>query len=448
MLAAMLASFDRVIESVRAQAQASSVNIFDQHKVNSFIPKRSSSRPLLMKLQERTYHKYKRVWKQLLCFAYRVLRLHQGRELHYIATEEQILRLDKLVSASSAYNEAASQPKSSSSSTTTSTGDKYSEQSVQDAADRLDDSCTRFCISLLDQTLNGNVYDSLLVVFTAVLGIDRDRDGQVTAQQWRRPEQYTSDLSAMIKMAQILVLARAALGAACGEAEFPASLVDQMQEQFMVFGTRSPMTWMLKIRSYGAAVRDSTTANGYIAWSDDGRVVKYKAVRLQLLDLQYFVQDQVAAAHTELRDLLLLSQDELLDGSTAPRFVLHDLQDNPAASAPGWSFLADERNAQLQAGKDWLLRRVATQKRVPEEIPRLQSRREHSLEQRGRRRLLKRAVCLSSAHAAAHSPYQRPASARHRACHPAVAEQRKRRSAECVRRKRADQHCDYMHKGL
>lgn len=59
------------------------VNIFDLYRVNNFVSchspimvimakheKRVMIRPLLPKLLEGTYKKYKGVWKRLLCFAY------------------------------------------------------------------------------------------------------------------------------------------------------------------------------------------------------------------------------------------------------------------------------------------------------------------------------------------------------------------------------------------
>ena len=38
----------------------------------------------------------------------------------------------------------------------------------------------------------------------------------------------------------------------------------------MVFGTHSPMNWVHKLWAYGKKVCDTTTALGFITWSDDG----------------------------------------------------------------------------------------------------------------------------------------------------------------------------------
>jgi hypothetical protein len=41
----------------------------------------------------------------------------------------------------------------------------------------LDSACLRFCISLLDHRLMGDIYDSVVIGFLAVLGIDTAREG-------------------------------------------------------------------------------------------------------------------------------------------------------------------------------------------------------------------------------------------------------------------------------
>ena len=69
-LSLLLASLDRLIELSRQSLDDERVNIFDEHKVNSFLRRRSHNRPLLSKLQASTYKTYKLVWKRLICFIY------------------------------------------------------------------------------------------------------------------------------------------------------------------------------------------------------------------------------------------------------------------------------------------------------------------------------------------------------------------------------------------
>ncbi|XTI89205.1 hypothetical protein V2W45_1239001, partial [Cenococcum geophilum] len=59
-----------LIEDARSVIANEKVNEFDQHRVNSFIRYCSSKRPILIKLKEGTYGRYKGVGKQLLTFVY------------------------------------------------------------------------------------------------------------------------------------------------------------------------------------------------------------------------------------------------------------------------------------------------------------------------------------------------------------------------------------------
>lgn len=94
LLLLLLDSFDRVIEQARASLLEDKVNVFDQHRVDSFIPRRSYSRPLWHKLKESTYLSYKKVWKQFLCFLYRLVRQRQALMLHCRLTSTQSAALE------------------------------------------------------------------------------------------------------------------------------------------------------------------------------------------------------------------------------------------------------------------------------------------------------------------------------------------------------------------
>ena len=80
----------------------------------------------------------------------------------------------------------------------------------------LDEACLQLCIALLDHRLMGDIYDSIVVGFLAVLGIDK------TAEGFQEATLYTPRLSALIKLAQLLVVQRAVVAAESGETEYPA----------------------------------------------------------------------------------------------------------------------------------------------------------------------------------------------------------------------------------
>jgi hypothetical protein len=215
----------------------------------------------------------------------------------------------------------------------------------------LDLACLRFCIALLDHCLMGDIFDNIVVGFLAVLGIDTARKG------FQEATTYTPYLSALIKIAQMLVLQRAVAAAEGGETEYPAQMIEVMQDRFMVYGSRSPINWAQKLRVYGKKIRDSTTSLGYIIWSDGGQKLNYKDLELSMLGLKQFVRQQVEFAQDQLQQLLLIHGEEARE-DVIPMLRLQDLKDNPALNQLGQSFLTDPRNPGLQGHDRWLLNRV------------------------------------------------------------------------------------------
>jgi hypothetical protein len=68
----------------------------------------------------------------------------------------------------------------------------------------------------------GALYDSAIVGFLAVLGIDKAREG------FQEAITYTTHLSAIVKIAQLLVLQRAVVVAETSETEYPANMLEVM----------------------------------------------------------------------------------------------------------------------------------------------------------------------------------------------------------------------------
>jgi hypothetical protein len=141
------------------------------------------------------------------------------------------------------------------------------------------------------------------------------------------------------------------------EADYPAQALEEMQNRFMVYGTRSPICWVQKLRAYGKAIQDTTTSLGRIGWSDDGEVITYKSMQLAMTQLRGVVAATLASAQKQLADLLLIHPDEDWE-AVVPPLSLRSLLDNPSESAPGWSFMRHPANTILHGHEKWLLNRV------------------------------------------------------------------------------------------
>ncbi|KAF4547048.1 Hypothetical protein D9617_64g101310 [Elsinoe fawcettii] len=226
----------------------------------------------MVKLQRASYKAYKQVRKRLICFAYRSTLHDCGVRLAHQLTPKQRISLDRLLLRAEAVGAAALEDGSSA-------GDHAPNdrkcQGKADGADlaarkqTLDRECLVFCISLLDHTLKGDIYESVVVGFLAILGID------VKARTFMSAYAYTPTLSKFIKIGQMLVAQRAVLPVEEGETDDPADLLDDMRDRFLVYGSRSPFSWASKLRMYGRKVRSNTTCLGYISWSDDQETLTY-----------------------------------------------------------------------------------------------------------------------------------------------------------------------------
>jgi hypothetical protein len=303
------------------------INVFDQHRVNSFLRHRSQNRPIYHKLREGTYKTYREVWHRLLGFLYRTVCIQPSvHPLSFQLTDEQSTCLDRVLT--------------------------IIQNGVElEATQTLDQRLLELCISLLDHCLRGDIYNSVVVAFLAVLGINPQNN------RFHDAAYYTTKLSAFIKMAQLLVLQQAVVAAEQGKVDFPSDCLEAMQDRFMVLGSRSPVNWALKLRAYGLKVRDCTTGIGYLLWSEDKEHLTFKDMELDMTSLRAFIRSEVHQAQDQLEKLLLLHPDEER-GEVVPAIDLLSIKDDPSRAQVGWSFLQDPRNRDLAGKDEWILDRI------------------------------------------------------------------------------------------
>jgi hypothetical protein len=107
-------------------------------------------------------------------------------------------------------------------------------EGVEEVVRDLNRACLQLCIALLNHTLKGDHFESVVLSFLAVLGINENPSGV-----FRGPISYSPNLSKFIKMAQMLVVQRSVFAAEDGEVEHPSDMLDEMRERFIVRGSRT-----------------------------------------------------------------------------------------------------------------------------------------------------------------------------------------------------------------
>ena len=346
-------SIDRVTEQAYQSITQDKVSVFDQAKINSFISSDKSTREerlLMVRLSKPTFRAYKGLWKRLLCFTYRTSRPNQPIQLPHQFTPAQLVDLNHAILLADELLSVQQQQGDNNNDTGWGGRQRDEKEIIQD----LDRACLLLCISLLDHTIKGDHFESVVLSFLAVLGIN-ERPGEV----FKGPISYSPELSKFIKIAQMFVVQRAVMAVEDGDIEYPLVMIDDMRERFMVRGTRSAFDWAYRLRAYAKKVLSNTTSEGYILWSEDGQTVTYKDASFTMDALKDFIAAQVREAQQQLEGLLLLHPDESRE-DVVPKLPLHRLQDNHANTQQGWNFLKDPRNEAVlePGGESWIMNRV------------------------------------------------------------------------------------------
>ena len=92
-----------------------------------------------------------------------------------------------------------------------------------------------FFISLIDYTLKGDLFESVVVRFLIVEGID------VKKRSFKPPADFTLLLSGLIKIGQMLVMQRAVVGVEGGEIAHPSDMLDNMHRRLLTGESPSPL---------------------------------------------------------------------------------------------------------------------------------------------------------------------------------------------------------------
>ena len=75
---------------------------------------------------------------------------------------------------------------------------------------------------------------------------------------------YSSLLSGFVKIAQMLIIQQAIVRVKKGKATYPAKLIDEMHERFLVYSSHSLFSWACCLCAYAKKVRNSIISLGYI----------------------------------------------------------------------------------------------------------------------------------------------------------------------------------------
>jgi superfamily II DNA helicase RecQ len=323
----------RLVEQARQTILQKKVSIFALQRLESFQPGQDAQKPFHANLGMDTIQRYQRVWKQLLVY---VLRTADTESQRYQCTKEQ---QDSIQSVRIAV-------------------ENFREDSSEAMQQEVDKYCLQLSVTLLAQRLTHDEYESAIVSFLAVMGLENILG--TSRYQFKNSAQYTPILSGFIKMAQMLTLQYCFQQEEDEKTESCYELLEQLHSQFLTVSTATPMDWALRLRLYGRGISKRMTMAGCINWIGD--TVVYEDIELSMTDFRILAHKLSEETQCMLHELLFVK-----DASELPAYSWTELKDNAAKDEPGWNFIQDKRNRMLE-NRRWLLNRVLQRKELRAEF--------------------------------------------------------------------------------
>ena len=148
-------SLDRLLDGARKAVLDRKINYFDSKQINSFMRYKVFPKPLNVKILHSTFQRYKSIFKRLICYVLRTCDPSMSTRPLYKATNVQKRRLSDVMHAAELARNAP----------------EY-DPAHPHIIRTLDRCLLQLCIELLDHQLYGDEYESAIISFLAVWGIN------------------------------------------------------------------------------------------------------------------------------------------------------------------------------------------------------------------------------------------------------------------------------------
>jgi superfamily II DNA or RNA helicase len=326
-------SLERVVSAAKEACTNDSVGVAVLFEIGRKAINTKPTTPFSAWLEPRTITRYTTVWKRILGYIFRTIDLPDDDQPPYVISTQQDHAFARLrrnlrrtaVLDAEAHNQA------------------------------IDRTMLDFLVSLLDQYLPSNAYDSVLLSALAAMGVRADGG-------WVQPENYTGYYSAVVKIARMAVVRQAEVeDQEAGETFEIFPIVRDKVRRFMTLThdgvLPTPMDWIFDARTYGLKIRFTTAAAGHISWS--GTTVTYRTVSFSMEALSEMLHGLVSELSRTMDELTFAAE-----GLQLPPLPLEQLYDDMSNDKVGFSFARDPRNSCLVGLDRWLVRQVSANLRL------------------------------------------------------------------------------------
>lgn len=203
--------------------------------------------------------------------------------------------------------------------------------------------------SFVFQTVGDRPFDSGLVHFLAVLGIDEEMNRLRTADNF---SYMLAGVVYCVRALAVEVLLPSAQRDEQGDAERKRFL--RKRRQFLADGSYSPMSTMISLLAYGKSIALNTSNAGSVQWSVDKKVLYLHGRPIVIERFRRMVREVVKEAERVLWEELMWTGPE---GRVS--IPLDKLADDVTFTKRGISFVSKSSNG-LAGGLDWMIDRMLT----------------------------------------------------------------------------------------
>src|SRR5579862_514407 len=335
-------SIERIVEQGRQTILQKKVSIFVLQRLESFQPGQDAQKPFHVNIGSETVQRYQRVWQALLLY---VLRTADNEQQLYQYTKQQRHSVRDVKLAASQFQMHDME--------------ELQEDEIEYMRQELDKRCLELCIALLDHQLDHDEYESAVVSFLAVIGLENVRGSE--GYRFKDAVQYMVILSGFIKVGQMLVLQYCYKQEEDCKVKSCRQLLEKLHTECLTVSSATPMDWALRLRLYGRGISRRMTMEGCINWIGD--TVICNEVELSMEDFRQLIQKLVEETENILLQELLFVQS----AGELPSYSWTELKDNAAKDEPGWNFIQDKRNGMMEYRR-WLLNRILQRPEVRQEF--------------------------------------------------------------------------------
>jgi hypothetical protein len=247
-----------------------------------------------------------------------------------------------------------------------------------ESAEQQMDALLKLCEPFIFQKVYADVFESPLVHFVAVLGIDPENN------RLRTGNEFSYMLAGVVYCMRVVALEILLPGerrSAQGEAEFESFL--QRRRTYLADGTMSPMSTMISLLAYGKHLALNHGNAGSIFWEMGDRVMRLHSSRIVMDKFREMMKKAIGdAEHTLWTDLMWQAErfevdlDGLTDDFTFRKRGAYFVNNAQNGLEGAWKWMVQrmkqtKEGRKLRTGKKWNRRRVKEYLRVVDRFQRL-----------------------------------------------------------------------------